>query len=195
MIKVFTNTEKKMKKKILFPLMVFILGSFLYSQSLVELAKKEKERRENLKNKKSQVITNAHLDKVKKGEAIEIPPVEAKEENKENTKTASSPPPLINTPTVIRTDQNASRKVEPAGPDSLENLETKWKKADEMVSLLNLKMTALYQKYYNSDGLTTRQKTEKEIAETYQQLLEAQKEADKAKEEYDKARTAAAKKK
>lgn len=174
------------------------MGSFLYSQSLVELAKKEKERRENLKNKKSQVITNAHLNKVKKGEAIEIPPAEIKEENEENeenNKNASSPPPLINTPTVIRADQNVSRIEEPAGPDSLENLETKWKKAGEMVGLLNLKMNALYQKYYNGDELTSRQKIEKEIAETYQQLLEAQKEADKTKEEYDRAKTAAAKKK
>ena len=184
-----------MKKKALFTLMVFIMGSFLYSQSLVELAKKEKERRENLKNKNSQVITNAHLNKIKKGEAIEIPLAEVKEENEENTERASSPPPLINTPTVIRADQNVSRKEEPAGPDSLENLETKWKKADELVGLLNLKMNALYQKYYNGDELTPRQKIEKEIAETYQQLLEAQKEVDKAKAEYDRAQLISKKKK
>ena len=184
-----------MKKKTILALMVFMLGSFLYSQSLVELAKKEKERRENLKNKKSQVITNAHLNKIKRGEAIEIPPSEAKEKNIENSEKASSPPPLINTPTLIRTNQNNSEEEEPAGPNSIQNLEEKWKKADEMVSLLNLKMNALYQKYYNGDELTPRQKIEKEIAETYQQLLEAQKEADKVKAELEKARLISKKKK
>jgi len=184
-----------MKKKAVFTLMVFMMGSFLFSQSLVELAKKEKERRENLKDKKSQIITNAHLDKIKKGEAIEIPPVEAKEENVESSATTSSPPPRINTPSVIHANQNTSRKEEPAGPDSLENLEGKWKKSDEMVSLLNLKMNALYQKYYNGDELTPRQKIEKEIAETYQQLLEAQKEADKAKADFERAQLTSKKKK
>ena len=69
------------------------------------------------------------------------------------------------------------------------------KTAREMVSLLNLKMNALYQKYYNGDELTPRQKIEKEIAETYQQLLEAQKEADKVKAELEKARLISKKKK
>ncbi len=171
------------------------MGSFLYSQSLVELAKKEKERRENLKNKKSQIITNSHLNKIKRGEAITIPPAEPNEEKAEESKKVSSPPPLINTPTLITANPNIPRKEEPAGPNSVENLEEKWKKADEMVSLLNLKMSALYQKYYNGDELTPRQKIEKEIAETYQQLLEAQKEADKIKAELERVQKISKKKK
>jgi hypothetical protein len=193
--KALLTQRKKMKKKAIFTLMVFMMGSFLYSQSLVELAKKEKERRENLKDKKSQVITNAHLNKLKKEEAIAIPPSEAKEENVENSTRASSTPPLINTPTLIKADQNISRSEEPEGPNSLQNLENKWKKADEMVGLLNLKMNALYQKYYNGDELTPRQKIEKEIGETYQQLQEAQKEADKAKAEFERAQAVSKKKK
>ena len=48
------------------------LSSFLLSQSLVELAKKEKERREKLKGKKTIVVTNYDLKKVKKKPAVSI---------------------------------------------------------------------------------------------------------------------------
>jgi len=185
-----------MKKKTITALIVFMLGSFLYSQSLVELAKKEKERRENLKGQKSQVITNAHLNKIKRGEAIEVPPAENKPENAQNNpKSEPSPPPLINTPAKINSDKTTPRNLEMEGPESLEKLEEKWKKAEEMVSLLNLKMSALYQKYYNGDELTPRQKIEMEISKTYQQLQAAQKEAEKAKAEFDRANKLAAKKK
>ncbi|MBN2245575.1 MAG: hypothetical protein JW755_06990 [Candidatus Aminicenantes bacterium] len=184
-----------MKKRAMLAFIVFLMGSYLYSQSLVELAKKEKERRENLKNKNSQVITNSHLSKTKKGEAIAIPQTEAKEERAENSESVSPPPYLINTPTLIRTDPDISKGEEPADPNSVKNLEEKSKKADEMVSLLNLKMNALYQVYYNGDELTPRHKIEKEIAETYQQLLEAQKEADKLKAELERAQLISKKKK
>lgn len=46
------------------------LSSFLLSQSVVELAKKEKERREKLKGKKTIVVTNYDLKKVKKKPAV-----------------------------------------------------------------------------------------------------------------------------
>lgn len=46
------------------------LSSFLLSQSVVELAKKEKERREKLKGKKTIVVTNYDLKKVKKRPAV-----------------------------------------------------------------------------------------------------------------------------
>ncbi len=42
----------------------------LSSQSLVDLAKKEKERREKLKNQEKTVVTNADLANLKKGPAL-----------------------------------------------------------------------------------------------------------------------------
>ena len=60
---------RKIAALVFFPLLIV---SFLHSQSVVELAKKEKERRAALKGKKSPVITNIDLLKVKKKPAVEI---------------------------------------------------------------------------------------------------------------------------
>jgi choline-glycine betaine transporter len=43
------------------------LTCVLSSQSLVDLAKKEKERREKLKNQEKTVVTNADLSNIKRG--------------------------------------------------------------------------------------------------------------------------------
>jgi hypothetical protein len=60
------------KKKILVFLFIpLLLVSFLQSQSLAELAKKEKERRAALKGKAAAVITSAELANVKKKPAVE----------------------------------------------------------------------------------------------------------------------------
>ena len=53
-------------------LALFFSASFLSSQSLVEIAKKEKERRESLKEKKVMVVTNQDLRKVKKKTALSV---------------------------------------------------------------------------------------------------------------------------
>jgi hypothetical protein len=56
-----------MGKKILsVVLMLLVCSSLLLSQSLVEVAKKEKERRAKLKGKSGKVITNDDLKKFKK---------------------------------------------------------------------------------------------------------------------------------
>ena len=49
----------------------FFLATFLQPQSLADLAKKEKERRQALKGKGAAVVTNAELAKVKKRAAVE----------------------------------------------------------------------------------------------------------------------------
>ena len=62
-----------MRKKSLavFLFLPLVLASFLQSQSLADLAKKEKERRAALKGKAATVITTADLAKVKKRPAVE----------------------------------------------------------------------------------------------------------------------------
>ncbi|HZX11755.1 MAG TPA: hypothetical protein VFG01_12485 [Acidobacteriota bacterium] len=58
-------------KKFLAPFFtIFLFAILLYPQSLVELAKKEKERRAKLSGQPSIVLTNADLKKIKKGAAL-----------------------------------------------------------------------------------------------------------------------------
>ncbi|MBP1768488.1 MAG: hypothetical protein H6P98_2603 [Candidatus Aminicenantes bacterium] len=49
----------------------FVFSSLLLSQSVVDAAKKEQERREKLKGKNAKVVTNADLKTIKRGAAVE----------------------------------------------------------------------------------------------------------------------------
>lgn len=157
-----------------------LLAAFLFPQSLTELSKKEKERREKIKGKKTVVVTNADLVKVKKKPAVEIleplfPEEEQITEQSVVTKEAPSeePQPEITEKVVQEVDTSS--------------LEEKWKKANEYVSLLNLRMTGLWQQFYSLDEMASRDAVQKEISTTYLALQQAQQEADKLKEELDKA--------
>ncbi len=57
----------------------FVFSSLLLSQSVVDVAKKEQERREKLKGKNAKVVTNADLRTIKRGAAVETsaPPAAA----------------------------------------------------------------------------------------------------------------------
>jgi len=70
---------------------VFILfgACLLYPQSLVELAKKEKERRAKLSGKPSIVLTNADLKKIKKGAALITGSFTPSQKNKTNRITSA----------------------------------------------------------------------------------------------------------
>jgi hypothetical protein len=61
-------------KKFVHFIVFFVFSSLLVSQSLVDVAKKEQERREKLKGKNARVVTNADLKTVKKAPAVTIPP-------------------------------------------------------------------------------------------------------------------------
>lgn len=74
---------KRMLFKKISASLVFILfcASLIYPQSLVELAKKEKERRAKLRGKPSIVLTNADLKKIKKGMTLITSPSAHPQEN------------------------------------------------------------------------------------------------------------------
>jgi hypothetical protein len=61
-----------MKKTLRFAAL-FALSTFLASQSLVDVAKQERERREKLKGKNVKVVTNADLKSIKKTAAVSTP--------------------------------------------------------------------------------------------------------------------------
>jgi hypothetical protein len=83
------NDLKGQKMKNIFRLTAFlVLSTLLVSQSLVDVAKKEKERREKLKGKTVKVVTNADLKSVRKTAAVTTqtaPPAEAAAAEPEGT--------------------------------------------------------------------------------------------------------------
>jgi len=169
------------------------LTSLSLSQSLVEVAKKEKERRESLKGKKSVVVTNADLTKVKKKPALTLPLPEQSEETQPESqaeKPAETTEAPQSVPSRARTSFKQSQELQMTAQKKLEeakvDLEEKLRKATEYRELLELRMNALWQEFYSLDDMTSRDQIQRSIADTYLKLQAAQEEEAKAKEEYDK---------
>lgn len=176
-----------------------VLVSFLSAQSVAELAKKEKERRAAVKGRKTAVVTNSDLARIKKKPAIsggagEIVPVEEGNQAAEGQPPAKEgqaeeAPPEVQAETPPTAEEGipghrmeiAARKAE---------IEDKALKAAEMVELLTTKMNALWQEFYNISDTRVRDQLEKTISETYAKLQRAQTEADKAQAELDTVKAA-----
>ncbi len=152
-----------------------LFATLLSSQSLVELAKKEKERRAKLKGKKSILVTNADLQNLKKSAAVTVPESQLAE-----IRRRAAQSPVLSKP---------SGDIDRESPRRLEELEAKWNKADEYVELLTLKINGLQQKFYTFRDWTLRDSIQREIRDTFQKLQAAKEEAQKAKEEYDRERS------
>lgn len=176
-------------KKIWPVFLAFLLGMApgLGAQSLVELARKEKERRESLKDRKTVVVTNEDLAKVTKTPAIEtsgvsailniIPEGEREAESEPQTPVRRIIPRVAASGPVFLKDGEPMDSPSPPG-DPAERL----RKAEEMVELLTLKMNALWQKFYNMDDMTTQDLVQQEISDTYEKLVKAQEEAARLRE-------------
>jgi hypothetical protein len=155
-----------MRKSGLFLSIFLVTTALLWSQSLVDLAKKEKERRAKLKDQKSVMITNQNINEYKKGPAVttqgsgssqtQIPPSAVKES--EQTARRGGEP-------VVKT---SSQKEDPA------QLQMDLEKAQEYVELLTLKMNALWQEFYSMDDMTSRDSIQRQLDTTYKQLQKAQ---------------------
>jgi hypothetical protein len=149
---------------ITFSLMLFV--SFLYSQSVVELAKTEKERRAKLKGKKAVVVTNVDLRNLKKQEAVSI--IEPAFDE------ASLSLPV--------------EEIEQEDTEEQARLEANWNWANERASLLTLRMNELKQRFYSFENQYDRGEMQREIIQTYQKLQEAKRNAETAKRELDQGR-------
>ncbi len=174
------------------------LSSLLCSQSLVELSKKEKERREKLKGKKKVVITNADLANLKKRPAITTSrPAFAPEESKTQATPLdkSSLDKAEPSAARARVSQAKAKASEPKGIDrsepqkeTPEKLEAKWKKARDYANLLTTKMNGLWQEFYSMDDMTSRENIQREISETSLRLQKAKEDEARARKEYNQAR-------
>ena len=171
-----------MKKSAISAFAILLCLSFIYSQSLVEVAKKEKERRAKLKGKKSIVVTNEVLEKMKVEPSVSIrslgPPA--------SEISAESEIPGRRTLDHIL-PQVPGEKEQTAFFD-LEKLETRWNEAEEQVALLGLQLNALWNKYYNMSEMTPKDLIQQQISETYLKFQKAQHDADQAKRDLEEAR-------
>jgi hypothetical protein len=155
---------------------------YLSSQSLVEVAKRERERRAKLKGKKSIVITNETLKKRKVEPAISYKPIKSPYEE---LLSVSNVPKRRSTDNIL--SQVTSEK-HPSPFTDFKSLEDRWQEAKEYVALLILKMNALQQKYYSMNNMTTRGHIQQQISNTYLKLQKAQRDAEQAKKNLDEAR-------
>ena len=180
-----------MKRLALF-VVVFGLAASLGAQSLADLAKQEKARRESLKGRHAVVVRNADLLKIQKAPAVQITtPDIAEVDDVENT--ASEPE------TVLGEDEQANlpsgsgappirRNVPrsaPDGPlitgeanrDSEEGggtLDAQLKASKDLVDLLTTKMNALRQQYEAQDSMVPGYVIQQQLDETGQRLVKAQ---------------------
>lgn len=172
------------------------LASFLQSQSLAELAKKEKERRAAMKGKTT-VITSADVAKVKKRPAVEAVPDTVTLEGEVQAAEGEAGAPPEGAPPAAG-EQAADASAEEPAPTPQEDqaaqaargLEKKQAElADlaqqkaEMVELLTLKMNALYQEFYGLENLKSRELLQIQISDTYDKLLKAETESAKAQKD------------
>lgn len=172
-----------MKKIVTAVTLPLLFCSFLFSQSLAELAKKEKERREKLKGKKSVVVTNADLARLrKKASVIVLQSIEIKEERAGVSGSERKSLP------------RESPSLETKGSDKGEFLTTasdpeeKWMRAKEQVELLILKINALWQEFYSLDDSTSQKSVQRKIDEASLNLQKARQDEEKLKKELERLR-------
>ena len=183
-----------------------LLVSFLQSQSLAELAKKEKERRAALKGKPATVITTADLAKVKKRPAVETAAQEQTAE--EVAAEAGGAPPDSSAAGAQQEaappaagDQAAQaaagvdkpvEEIPPSEPPAMSAQDIQKRQAEladlaqqkaEMVDLLTNKMNTLYQQFYGLDNVKSREVVQLQISDTYDKLLKAEAESANAQKD------------
>jgi hypothetical protein len=171
------------------------LSSLLFSQSITEVAKKERERRARLKGLKAVVVTNADLGKVRKRPAMDtsrivVPPRVStppdKSSNIDTTEPSGSRAPTKRAPGM---------DTQEPGQSSVEQAEAKYYQAREYTQLLTIKLRGLWQEYYSMDDTSDRGGIQKQIAETSLQIEKAQRDEAVAKKEMENAQRVVRRKK
>lgn len=168
-------------------LLVLFAGS-LWPQSLAEVAKKEKERRESLKDKKVTVVTNEDLARIKRRVALETTSPATLSAEGATTRSSQEPeaPRSASQVMPVTIDQQSPLIFPQTSGGDQKSLEERYQKAKEYVELLTLKLNALWQEFYSLDDMTPRDTIQQAIAETFLKLQKAQEEEDKAREELEK---------
>ncbi len=181
-------------KRLLVVIAVIGLSASLGAQSLAELAKKERTRREGLKGRRAVVITNAGLLRVRKVPAVEVTTPAAESEEalaaeglavEPETVSEETEPVTLPSGSAAPSGRRIVPSVAPDGPlitgdanrDQAEGgatLEAQLQGAKERVDLLTIKMAALRQQFEAQDAMVPGYVIQKQLEETNQRLLKAQ---------------------
>jgi hypothetical protein len=181
-------------KRFLLLIVVLGLAASLGAQSLADLAKQEKARRESLKGRHAVVVRNADLLKVQKAPAVQITiPDEIGGEAVSDEGQDFEPETVLEgtEPTSLPSGSGAPSgrrivpSVAPNGPlitgdvnrDQAEGrgtLDAQLKAAKDLVDLLTTKMNALRQQYEAQDSMMPGYVIQQQLDETGQRLVKAQ---------------------
>jgi hypothetical protein len=179
-------------KRILAVAVFVILAGSLYGQSVAQLSRWEKARREGLKGNRARVVTNADLAAVKKTPAISSPSPEYSTDQNASAIVTPEPgggtqattenpsEPVVMVPTVISNGPALTGEGAVPGPPTTEkDLEARIKAQDELIDLLTNKITVLLQDANNLNNMVPRDVIMQQVDETNQKLLKAQDDAAK----------------
>lgn len=151
------------KKIILWVLVPCFWVTMLYSQDLVELAKKEKARRAKIEAKKIVVVTNADLKRVRAKSAVQARAVRPPE-------VPATADPAVDSPETVENIDQTEGTPEPS-------LEERWRRADTKARHLDMQLTRLGQQFYSAQDSQTKERIRKQIAQTERELASVLKEA------------------
>lgn len=180
-------------KRILTVLAVIGLAASLGAQSVVELAKREKVRRESLKGRSPAIVRNHDLLQVKKVQGVVVANPDALSGEPDEVigedvaaEQASAEQPVPPSGSGAPSGRRITPRVAASGPTLMGDnaaadkstsgatLEAQLKAADELVDLLTTKMNALRQQYESQDAMVPGYVIQEQIAETNQRLVKAQ---------------------
>ncbi len=172
-----------MKKALIF-LAVIGLAASLGAQSLVELAKREKERRESFRGRHAIVVKNRDLLQVKKVAAVEVTnpyavpgdDLQGADQGAAATDVSDDAGPAAppsgseaaSRPALME-DNATDDPTEGGGP-----LEDQLKAVDELVDQLTTEMNALLQQYEAQNAMVPGSVIQEQMEETNQRLVRAQ---------------------
>lgn len=176
-----------MKRALLLPGLIILAGGLCFGQDLVEAAKKEKDRREAQKSGKAIVITNMTLSELKKKPSV--PTLNSEGGRDLAAGSAGMMKPAAGTPGAAPAPLPGPEPESPGASmreQEKADVQNRYDRAKERLDLLGLKMLSLRQQLTTFDSMQTKDKVQKEFAETYQTFLQAQAELAKAKEDLDR---------
>jgi hypothetical protein len=182
---------------------ILVFAVSLQAQSLVEVSRREKARRESLKGRLPVVVTNKDLAAVRRAPAVSPSVSEQAPEGvlPDGSDGPQGPKGVPAKPAPPSGGRRLMPRVAPSGPSlvgddgspggvSAGDLESRLRAAREAVDLLTTKMNALRQKFYRNDDMTPLYIIERQIAETYDQIEQARETESKLLEEIEKREAA-----
>lgn len=180
-----------MKRVLVIAVFAALVGS-LYGQSVADLSKREKARRQGLGANRAKVVTNADLAALRKTPAITVGGPEAADESGPTIMPGTEPSgatadEVVMVPKVLKdgpplfNDSNTG-----AGADAQSRL----KAANELIDLLTTKLNALMQQANSLDTMTPKDTIMRQVDETNQKLVRIQEEAARLKAQVDAAKAA-----